>query len=261
MPSSYAGCGVDDPSGIESPSPTSGSSSPRDCKSRRCAKSPADGICEDNPPRCGHRVIFSPEVMEQLRIDAERLGKINLIGHVAGEHPTLDEIQDWINQFLVKPELYPEIQVNQVCMLERSYFTITFVEKAGADKALKLSPINCNNHIMFLHSWTPNFNPPPGESVAVWVVFPGLPRIYYPYLDHIASTLGRVVWQGEKSASLQRGCPPKIRVLVADVLKLPGVISIPLAMGDGYFEQIVSYEGKSKQICSKCKSLTISVDE
>lgn len=261
MPSPKAGCGADDPLGSELPSPISGSLSPRDCKSRRLAKSLADAISEDNSSRCGHRVVFSPEVMEQLRVDAERLGKINLIGHVAGEHPTLDEIQGWINQFLINPEVYPEIQVNQVCMLERTYFTITFMEKAGADKALELSPIKCGNHIMFLHSWTPNFNPPPGESVAVWVVFPGLPRIYYPYLEHIASSLGRVVWQGEKSASLQRGCPPKIRVLVADVLKLPGTISIPLAMGDGYFEQIVSYEGMSKQICSKCKSLTISVDD
>lgn len=271
MPS---GCDPDDepeessPRAPESPKPgaSSGGSSPRGCASRRQSASQHEKTQEDDigkpvQTNLSHPVIFPPEVMEQLRQDAERLGKITLIGHIAGEDPKLEDIQEWINEYLTNSELHPEIQVNQVCLLARGYFTMTFLEKAGADKALSLSPVKCNDHIMFLHSWTPNFSPPPGESVVVWVGFPGLPRIYYPYLEYIANSIGRVVWQSDKASNIQRGCPPKMRILVADVRVLPGSVSIPLAIGEGSFEQLVSYEGMSKQICSKCKSLTISKDE
>lgn len=215
-------------------------------------------------------VVFPPEIFEQLQQDAERLGKITLIGHIAGENPFLEDIQGWINTFLVNPELHPEIQVNQVCLLAQGYFTITFLTQEGSDKALSLSPIRCNvqqeneqqiEHVMFLHSWTPNFSPPPGEATVLWVNFPGLPRIYYPYLEYIANAIGRVVWQSEKASNIQRGCPPKIRILVADVRVLPCSIAIPLAIGNGFFEQRVSYDGMSKQICNKCKNLTVTIDD
>jgi len=94
-----------------------------------------------------------------LRQDAERLDKITLIGHIAGEIPSLEDIQGWINTFLINHELHHDIQINQVCLLTQGYFTIIFLTQKGADKALNLSPIRCNvqeneqevEHIMFLH--------------------------------------------------------------------------------------------------------------
>jgi hypothetical protein len=246
-------------------------------------------------------VVFPDDIFEQLRQDAERLDKITLIGHIAGEIVSLEVIQDWVNKFLTNLEIHPEIQVNQICLLTLGYFSITFLTQEGADKALSLSPIKCEVtqedvdkalealeaalltaeptncdvieededkaplispiklgiHVMFLHSWTPNFAPPPSEPSVLWVVFPRLPRIYYPYIEYIAGAIGRVVWQSDKASNIQRGCPPKIRILVSDVRVLPGSIAIPCATGEGFFEQRVSYDGMSKQICSKCKNLSI----
>lgn len=110
---------------------------------------------------------------------------------------------------------------------------------------------------MLLHAWTPNFNPPPGEASLLWVFFQDLPRIYYPYLEYIANTIGRVVWQSNKAINFQRGFPPKICILVPDIR----LISIPFATGEGWFDQRVSYEGMSNQICSICKNLTIASED
>lgn len=203
-----------------------------------------------------HPVIFPQEILEQLRQNAVTLGKVTLIGHIAGETPQLEEIQTWVETYLVNPE----IQINQVSLLSQGYFTITFTTTEGADKAFALSPVDCDHHLMFLHAWTPNFSPPPAEASLLWVLFPGLPRIYYPYLEYIANTIGRVVWQSEKATNIQKGLPPKIRILVEDTRLLPGSVSIPLARGDGWFDQRVSYEGMSNQICGKCKNLTIATD-
>jgi len=207
-----------------------------------------------------HPVIFPPEILEQLRQTAVSLGKVTLIGHVAGETPPLEEIQIWVDTYLVNPALHPEIQIHQISLITQGYFTLTFTTKEGADKAFTLSPIDCNHHLMFLHAWTPTFSPPPGEASLIWVLFPELPRIYYPYLEYIANTIGRVVWQSEKATNIQKGFPPKIRVLVEDVRLLPGSVSIPLASEEGWFDQRVSYEGMSNQICGKCKNLTIATD-
>ncbi|KAG0562612.1 hypothetical protein M758_9G096800 [Ceratodon purpureus] len=206
-------------------------------------------------------VIFPPDVLEQLRQNAVTLGKVSLIGHIAGETPPLDDIQTWINTYLINPNLYPQIQINQVFLLSQGYFSIEFSAQEGADIAFSLSPIQCDNHLMFLHAWTPNFSPPPGEASLLWVLFPDLPRIYYPYLEYIANTIGRVVWQSDKATNFQRGLPPKIRILVPDVRLLPGSLSIPLATGEGWFDQRVSYEGMSNQICSRCKNLTIAGED
>ena len=203
-------------------------------------------------------VIFPPEVLEQLRQNAITLEKVSLIGHIAGETPSLEDVQTWINTYLINPNFYPEIQINQIFLLSQGYFGIEFSAQEGADKAFSLSPIKCANHLMFLHAWTPNFSPPPGEASLIWVFFPDLPRIYYPYLEYIANAIGRVVWQSDKATSFQRGLPPKIRILVPDVRLLPCSVSIPLATGEGWFDQRVNYEGMSNQICSKCKNLTIA---
>lgn len=204
-----------------------------------------------------HPVIFPPDILEQLRINATTIGKVTLIGHIAGETPLLEDIETWVDKYLVNP---PEILITEVSLLMQGYFSMTFTTKEGADKAFALSPVDCDHHVMFLHAWTPNFSPPPGEASLLWVLFPDLPRLYYPYLEYIANTIGRVVWQSDKATNIQRGYPPKIRVLVEDVRFLPGSVSLPLAIDNGWFDQRVSYEGMSNQICGKCKNLTIATD-
>lgn len=206
-------------------------------------------------------VIFPQEVLEQLQRNAVTLGKVTLIGHIAGETPLLEDIQIWVNTYIVNPNINPEIKINQIFLLSQGYFSIEFSAQEGAEKAFSLSPIKCGDHLMFLHAWTPNFSPPPGEASLLWVLFPDLPRIYFPYLEYIANTIGRVVWQSDKATSFQRGFPPKIRILVPDVRLLPGSLSIPLATGEGWFDQRVNYEGMSNQICGRCKTLTIATDE
>ena len=206
-------------------------------------------------------VIFPQEVLDQLQQNAITLGKVSLIGHIAGEMLPLEDIETLINTNIINPNLYPEIQINQIFLLSQGYFSIEFSAQEGADKAFSLSPIKCGEYLMFLHAWTPNFSPPPGEASLLWVLFPELPRIYYPYLEYIANTIGRVVWQSNKATSFKQGFPPKIRILVPDVRLLPSSLSIPLATGDGWFDQRVTYEGMSNQICSKCKNLTIATED
>lgn len=83
-------------------------------------------------PDRSHPVIFPQEILEQLRQNAVTLGKVTLIGHIAGETPQLEEIQTWVETYLVNPE----IQINQVSLLSQGYFTIDHVRISPILKVL-----------------------------------------------------------------------------------------------------------------------------
>lgn len=179
-------------------------------------------------------------IFEQLRQDVDHLDKIILIDHIAGEIVYLEVIQDWVNKFFTNFKFHPDIQINQICLLTLGYFTITFVIQEGAEKARSHScikckviqeeydkaldalilnkPSNCDVteddinkvpplfpikyriHVIFLHLWTLNFIPPPNEPSVLWVAFPELPKIYYPYIEYITAVLDRVVWRSDKAS-------------------------------------------------------------
>jgi hypothetical protein len=44
-------------------------------------------------------------------------------------------------------------------MLQQGYFVLTFESEEGAKGAIQLSPLYFGNHLIYLNSWKPQFDP------------------------------------------------------------------------------------------------------
>jgi hypothetical protein len=98
---------------------------------------------------------LSTETLEAIILEALSLEQTSLIGIAPTKHPSSVELQDWVNINLVDPSML----VTRIRMLPRGYFVLTFAMEEGASGALHMSPLNFGTHFLYLHPWSPQFDP------------------------------------------------------------------------------------------------------
>jgi hypothetical protein len=146
--------------------------------------------------------------------------------------------------------------VTRIRMLPRGYFVLTFVSEEGAFGALQLSPLLFGTHSLYLHPWSPQFDPskPTGIKIPIWIRFPKLDDLYYKALLDLCAQIGEVVWSGKQDDYLSKSSTPRVCVLVKDVHQLPSALILPIPLIGGEVEIVLEYEGIPVQ-CSICLGL------
>jgi hypothetical protein len=139
--------------------------------------------------------ILSAKTLEAITVEALSLAQTSLIGIAPTKHPSRVELQDWVNVNLVDPSML----VTRIRMLPRGYFVLTFASEKGAAGALQMSPLNFGSHLLYLHPWSPQFDPtkPQGIRIPIWIRFPKLDDLYYKALPDLCAQIGKVVWSGK----------------------------------------------------------------
>jgi hypothetical protein len=192
--------------------------------------------------------VLSAEILEAIIMEALSLSQTSLIGIAPTKHPSRVELQDWVNINLVEPSML----VIRIHMLPKGYFVLTFAIEEGASGALQLSPLLFGTHSMYLHPWSPQFDPtkPMGIKIPIWIRFPKLDDLYYKALHDLCAHIGEVVWTGKQNDYLSKSSTPRVCVLVKDVHQLPSVLILPIPLIGGEVEIVLEYEGIPSQ-CSR----------
>jgi hypothetical protein len=192
------------------------------------------------------------EILEAITLEALSLAQTSLIGIAPTKHPLRTKLQDWVNVNLVDASML----VTRIRMLPRDYFVLTFATEEGAAGALHMSPLNFGTHSLYLHPWSPQFDPtkPKGIRIPIWIKFPKLDDLYYKALLDLCSQIGEVVWFGKQDDYLSKSSTPRVCVLVEDVRQLPSALILPIPLIGEEVEIILEYEGIPSQ-CSKCLGL------
>jgi hypothetical protein len=138
---------------------------------------------------------LSAETLEAITVEALSLAQTSLIGIAPTKHPSRVELQDWVNVNLVDPSML----VTRIRMLPRGYFVLTFATEEGATGALQMSPLSFGSHSLFLHPWSPQFDPTKPKGYP-YPNMDSLPDIRGYLVDesitgsHDASSLCRVIF-------------------------------------------------------------------
>nr|PNR45242.1 hypothetical protein PHYPA_015013 [Physcomitrium patens] len=180
------------------------------------------------------------------------MAKVVSISFASTRHPSGTKLQDWLHVNLVETQ----VEVLQVCILQRDYFVFTFNSEQGVRKTLQLSPLQFGTHTIYLHPWAPQFetNSSKGIRILLWIRFPKLDDMYYRALPIICVEIGEVVWTRKQEDYLQKSFTPCICILVMDVMKIPSLIILLILRSDEEIEIVVEYEGIPRQ-CSNCLEL------
>ncbi|XP_057812612.2 uncharacterized protein LOC131026697 [Cryptomeria japonica] len=110
---------------------------------------------------------------------------------LVGRMPPESVLKDWVNKAWVPHGVRLEMVQN----LTKGFFLFCFSEVSHVQAILGHSPWYVWCSLLVFQAWTCDFaiSDETKLRVPVWIEFPGLPLPCVPFLNHIASSLGRVV--------------------------------------------------------------------